>query len=247
MKYVLTIAGSDPSGGAGIQADLRAFAARGVGGLSAITAVTAQTRSEVRAVHAVPVKIIVAQIDAAFDDCSVSAVKTGMLLDAATVCAVADALDNYPDVPLVVDPVVVSSSGTPLLDDAGLAALREHLLPRATVITPNLPEAGRLTGIVVDSSEAMREAAEALAALGTDGVVITGGHAGFAPAVDGVWTGDHWQLVEPDGHPSPKNVHGTGCRFSASVAAGIAKGEPLVEAVRAAKAYVGAILSGATW
>lgn len=244
MKCALTIAGSDPTGGAGIQADLEAFTARGVHGVAAITAVTAQTQHEVRAVHAVPPDVVAAQIRAAFDAAPIAVVKTGMLVGADTVIAVATVLAEHPDVPLVIDPVIASSSETELLDEAGVAALREHLVPRAAAITPNLHEAARLTGIIVDSADAMREAAEALVALGAQAAVVTGGHAPFARAVDGVLEGGLWVRIEPDTPPVPRDVHGTGCRFAAALAAGLLLGETVVVATRAAKSYVAAILSG---
>jgi hydroxymethylpyrimidine/phosphomethylpyrimidine kinase len=244
----LTIAGSDSSGGAGIQADLKTFAALGVFGTSALTALTAQNTTGVRDVHAVPVAHVVAQVEAVLDDLDVRAVKTGMLATAEVVHAVAALADRLPH--LVVDPVMVASSGARLLEETAEQAYLAALLPRAAVLTPNLHEAQVLLGGSITTLEQQRQAARALGELGPRAVLVKGGHAvagtGDA-AVDVLWDGA--QLLELR---APRvvgsNDHGTGCSLASAIAAGLAKGEDLVPAVAAAKAYVArALAGGAGW
>lgn len=235
-SVALTIAGSDSGGGAGIQADLKTFEAHGVFGTSAITAITAQNTREVRAVAPVPVDAVVAQIEAVLDDLPVRAVKTGMLVGEATVRAVADVLAHRLRAPLVVDPVMVSKGGAPLLADDAVEAVLALLVPLATVLTPNVPEAERMTGLVIRDADGMRAAARALAARGARVVVVKGGHMD-GPPVDLVWDGaQEWTL--PGERVETTSTHGTGCTFAAAVAARLALGEGLHDALGGAKRYL---------
>ena len=245
MKPVaLSIAGSDSSGGAGIQADLSAFAAFGVHGATAITAVTAQNRKGVSAVQALPPGLVRAQIDAVFDDGEVRAAKLGMLAEAGIVDAVADALVRRRPRWLVIDPVMVASSGARLLREDAVAALRARLLPLADCLTPNLDEAAALLDVPRAANEAqMLEQGRALLALGARAVLMKGGHAPLPEAVD--------LLVQPQGvrrFSAPwivgADTHGTGCRLSAAIAAGLARGDALDAAVGAAKRHLGEHLRG---
>jgi hydroxymethylpyrimidine/phosphomethylpyrimidine kinase len=236
---VLSIAGSDSGGGAGIQADLKAFAACGVHGMTAITAITAQSTVGVTAVHPVPADVIIAQVRTVHDDIGVDAVKIGMLGDAATVAAVARALDALPEAtPVVLDPVMVSESGAELLSSDARTALIELLLPRATVTTPNVPEALALVAASGRSSrpDPPAEAGEALArgvhALGPCAVVVTGGHR--QQAIDVFFDGQ--RLVELPGERHPSGAaHGSGCTHSSVLAARLAWGDDPLEAARIAK------------
>lgn len=229
----LTIAGSDSSGGAGIQADLKAFSALGVYGASVITAITAQNTRAVTAIHDVPLDVVEAQIAAVLDDLNVGAIKIGMLSSPRIVRCVAEALAGY-DGPIVLDPVIVSKSGAKLLRDDAIEALVSTLLPRATLITPNLPEAGALLGEPAASGdEEARAQGERLARLGP-AVLMKGGHADGAICTD--------FLVLPDGglarFTAPRvetpNTHGTGCSLSSAITAGLARGLAMEDAVRAA-------------
>ena len=243
----LTIAGSDSSGGAGIQADLKTFAALGVYGTCAITAVTAQNTLGVMAFEALSADLVTAQIEAVAGDIGVHAAKTGMLANAAIVEAVAAAIEQL-DIPLVVvDPVMVAKSGDRLLDDEALAAVKAELLRRAFVVTPNLPEAEALTGITIRSDEDRREAARRIAALGATAVIVKGGH--FLPFpgadvvdllyVDSTFTEFAHERV------TGRHTHGTGCTFAAAITAHLANGVSLKEAIPRAQRYVaGAIRAG---
>jgi hydroxymethylpyrimidine/phosphomethylpyrimidine kinase len=236
MKVVLTIAGSDSGGGAGIQADLRTFAAHGVHGTSAITAVTAQNSVAVLDWVALAPRMVVAQIEAVASDMPLAAVKTGMLATAEIVSAVADAIDRLRLPLVVVDPVMVAKSGDRLLDADAETVYRNRLLPLATVVTPNLPETEALIGRPVRTLAEMREAARAVLAMGPRAVVVKGGHL-EGDAVDVFFDGSRLEEL-----PAPRiataNTHGTGCTYSAAIAARLALGDPLLEAVRAAKAYL---------
>jgi hydroxymethylpyrimidine/phosphomethylpyrimidine kinase len=236
VKVVLTVAGSDSGGGAGIQADLRTFAAHGVHGTSAITAVTAQNSVAVLDWVALEPRMVVAQIEAVASDMDVAAVKTGMLATAAIVSAVAEAIERLRLPFVVVDPVMVAKSGDRLLDRDAETAYRERLLPLATVVTPNLPEAEALLGRPVRTLDEMREAARALQAMGPRSVVVKGGHL-EGDAVDVFWDGARLEDL-PAPRIATKNTHGTGCTYSAAIAARLALGEPLLDAVRGAKAYL---------
>jgi hydroxymethylpyrimidine/phosphomethylpyrimidine kinase len=244
VPIALTIAGSDSSGGAGIQADLKTFAALGVYGASVITALTAQNTTGVAAIHDVPADFIAAQIDAVFADLDVGAVKIGMLGNAAAAGAVAAGLDRYRPRNVVLDPVLAASTGADLLRADAMDALRA-LLSRADVVTPNLFEAAALLDAPLACDEdAMRAQAQKLLAFGAGAVLIKGGHGGGADSVD--------LLVEADGaarFTAPRiattNTHGTGCTLAAAVAAGLAKGLSLNAAVREAKTYVSAAIAAA--
>ena len=240
----LTIAGSDSGGGAGIQADLKTFSALGVYGASVITAVTAQNTCAVTAAEAVSPALIRAQLDAVFTDLPPQAVKTGMLGDSATIDAVADRLAAYTPPYLVIDPVMVAKSGDRLLADAAIATLRERLIPRATLITPNLPEAGELLGRAVTTRADMAQAAADLLALGCGAVLLKGGHLAGDGSDDLLLTAAGATWLTTARYPG-KNTHGTGCTLSAAITAGLAKGLPLHEAVQAAKDYIGAAIAAA--
>ena len=240
VPRALTIAGSDSGAGAGIQADLKTFAARGVYGMSVITALTAQSSRAVHAVLGVRPAFVRAQIDAVLEDMGADAVKVGMLLDARTVTTVADALVAHRVRRLVVDPVLVAKGGETLLAPAAIATLRTRLLPLAEIVTPNLAEAAALVGFPVTDLAGMTAAAQALARLGTRAVVVTGGHLS-GDAVDVLLVeGALWTLRAARIGLSPP--HGTGCTFSAALAAELAKGGSVEAAVRAAKRYTTACI-----
>jgi hydroxymethylpyrimidine/phosphomethylpyrimidine kinase len=231
IPAVLSIAGSDSGGGAGIQADLKAFARCGVHGMTAITALTAQNTETVTGVHPVPGAFIVEQVRAVASDIGVDAVKIGMLGTAEIVAAVVDALDLLePGTPVVIDPVMVSESGAVLLDDAARGALGDMLLPRATVITPNLPEARVLAG--EEAPDRVEDLARRLHALGPDVVVITGGHR--EEATDVLFDGDGVHLIPGTRHPDGA-AHGSGCTHSSALAAHLALGHSPLQAARAAR------------
>jgi hydroxymethylpyrimidine/phosphomethylpyrimidine kinase len=234
IPCVLSIAGSDSGGGAGIQADLKAFAACGVHGMTAVTAITAQNTVGVTAVHAIPGEMIVAQVRAVAQDIGVDAVKIGMLGTVATIEAVASALDELePATPVVLDPVMVSESGSQLLEPSARGALIRWLLPRATVVTPNLPEARSLArDSGLDETADPAALAKAIHALGPAAVVITGGHRD--EAVDLFYDGAELHELPGPRHPDGA-AHGSGCTHSSVLAARLAWGDPPLEAARIAK------------
>jgi hydroxymethylpyrimidine/phosphomethylpyrimidine kinase len=237
VPAVLSIAGSDSGGGAGIQADLKAFARSGVHGMTAITALTAQNTLAVTGIHPVPGEFIVAQVRAVAEDIGVDAVKIGMLGTAETVHAVREALELLdPGTPIVLDPVMVAESGAVLLDEPARAAIVEELLPRVTVLTPNLPEARVLAGDgdVEDLARGgdVEDLARRLHALGPAVVVVTGGHR--EQATDVFFDGDELHLIPGERHPDGAS-HGSGCTHSSALAAHLALGLPTLEAARAAK------------
>jgi hydroxymethylpyrimidine/phosphomethylpyrimidine kinase len=241
----VTIAGSDSSGGAGIQADLKTFAALGVYGASVITALTAQNTQGVRGIHDVPVDFIAAQIDAVFSDLDVAAVKIGMLSQAAIIETVAEGLARYRAKNIVLDPVMVATSGDRLLAADAVEALRTVLIPRALVVTPNLPEAAALTGATTARNEREMEIqARELLALGARNVLIKGGHGSGDESVD-LLVGEGDVLRLSAGRVDTKNTHGTGCTLSSAIAAGLAKGLDLKSAAREAKTYVTAGIAAA--
>ena len=242
---VLTIAGSDSSGGAGIQADLKTFAALGVYGASAITALTAQNTTGVTAIHVVPPDLVRAQIDAVFADLDVGAIKIGMVAKPATVEAIAAALDHWHGTKVVLDPVMVATSGAHLLEADAVEALRERLIPKAAIITPNLPEAAALLDEPLATSEAAIETqGRRLLALGCGAVLIKGGHADGSESVDYLIRGiGTIALAAP--RVTTQNTHGTGCALSSAISAGLAKGETLEAAVRNAKAWISAAIAAA--
>src|SRR5688500_7414558 len=210
MRKALTIAGSDSSGGAGIQADLKTFAAHGVYGLSAVTAVTAQNTLGVIAVEMLSADLVTAQIEAVMSDLGADAAKTGMLANAAIVEAVAAAVEDLEIPWLVVDPVMIAKSGDRLLDDEALGAMRSELLPRAFLVTPNIPEAEALSGVSIHSDEDRREAARRIVRHGTAHVLIKGGHLPTADIVDLLYDGH--RFIEFRGERVPgRHTHGTGC------------------------------------
>ena len=234
VTAVLSIAGSDSGGGAGIQADLKAFAAVGVHGTTAITAITAQNTVGVDAIHAIPPEIVVAQVRAVVSDIRIDAVKVGMLGSRETTVAVAEALDLVGEVPVVVDPVMVSESGAELLEADAREALVGLILPRASVLTPNLPEARRLAG--AGGSEEPAGLAAAVRALGPRAVIVTGGHADGTDLLD---DGSGEPLPIPgEMHPDGA-AHGSGCTHSSALAALLALGMPLREAAFEARAIAG--------
>ena len=234
----VTIAGSDSGGGAGIQADLKTFSALNVYGASVITALTAQNTRGVSAIHDVPAEFIAAQIDAVFSDLKANAVKIGMLSAPAAISAVAAGLDRWTQTLVVLDPVMVATSGDRLLAPEAVDVLKRDLFPRALVVTPNLAEAAALLDEpLATSEEDMRAQAQALLALGANAVLIKGGHASGTEAVDLLVTRDAVaRLVAP--RIDTTNTHGTGCTLSAAIAAGLAKGLRLPEAAADAKSYV---------
>jgi len=236
MRTALTIAGSDSGGGAGIQADLKTFAAFGVFGTSAITAVTAQNTVAVTAVQALPPELVTAQIDAVISDLGADAVKIGMLANAAIVLAVARALGAHGARPIVLDTVMVSKGGASLLDRHAVETLTRELVPLATVVTPNRIEAEVLTGRTIRTPDDLRAAAEALLALGARAVVAKGGHLEGA-AIDVFHDGRDAVELRAE-RLDTRHTHGTGCTFSSAIAARLALGDALPDAVRAAKDYV---------
>ncbi len=239
----LTIAGSDSGGGAGIQADLKAFAAFGVHGTSAIAALTAQNTRGVTAVHVPPVEFLRAQIDACFEDFDIRAVKLGMLANAAVIHAVADALDAWRPANIVVDPVMIATSGARLLEDDAVTALRERLLPRATVLTPNIPEAETLLGRRIMNSDDATAALGALRAMGAKAVLLKGAHLDERDGrVHDRWLDDAGTLEFV--HPRlPIEGHGTGCTLASAIAAGLALGNDARESARTGTDYVAKALA----
>jgi hydroxymethylpyrimidine/phosphomethylpyrimidine kinase len=233
----LTIAGSDSGGGAGIQADLKTFAAFGVYGASAITAITAQNTLGVRAIHEVPPEIVAGQIDAVLDDIGADAAKTGMLSSAPIIEIVAGRLRAHDFSPLVVDPVMVAKSGDRLLREDAVQALREKLLPLAAVVTPNAPEATVLSGIEVVDMESAAEAARRIFALGPGLVIVKGGHLSGERSDDLAFDGRRSEILSGPRIPT-RHTHGTGCTFSAAIAACLARGAEPMEAAREARAYL---------
>jgi len=237
MPTVLTIAGSDSGAGAGIQADLKTFAALGVYGTSAITAITAQNTLGVTAVQEVPPGMVAAQIDAVVGDIRPDAVKTGMLASAPIIEVVAAKVREHGLTNLVVDPVMVAKSGDRLLREDAVAALRDLLLPLCAVVTPNLPEAEVLAGHSIGSDEDARRAAEEIVGLGAGAVVVKGGHRGTPEAVDVLYDGNAFREYSAP-RIDTTSTHGTGCTFASAIAAYLARGEPLAEAVGQAKEYL---------
>jgi hydroxymethylpyrimidine/phosphomethylpyrimidine kinase len=242
----LTIAGSDSGGGAGIQADLKTFSALGVYGASVITALTAQNTLGVQGVHDVPAAFIRQQMDSVLGDLDVKAIKIGMLSRQSTIRAVAEGLMKSPDISVVLDPVMVAASGDLLLRTSAFKALKSVLMPRATVITPNLHEAAVLTGQPVAANEdEMEQQARMLHQAGARAVLIKGGHGSGSECVDILITAYGMQRYATPRIDTP-NVHGTGCTLSSAITAGLAKGSSLDAACRAAKAYITAAIAAST-
>jgi hydroxymethylpyrimidine/phosphomethylpyrimidine kinase len=232
---VLAIAGFDPSAGAGIAADLKTFSAHNCYGVAAITALTIQNSQGPTAVHPTDPRILKESVQALLEDGRVRALKIGMLANAANAQVVCEVLDANPSLPAVLDPIITSSNGLGLLDAAGLELLRQQLLSRVSVVTPNLAEAATLTGLKVDSPETMKAAARKLVEMGARAAVITGGH--LEKAIDVFFDGAELEAFVGD-RVKPDNTHGTGCTFSSAVAANLALGRQLRDAIVLAKAFV---------
>ncbi len=249
IARVLTIAGSDSSGGAGIQADLKTFHAFGVYGASVVTAVVAENTVGVRGVFPVPPAFVTMQMESCLDDIGADAVKTGMLVDGATILAVARSLRAYDARNLVVDPVLNATAGGRLLRKEAVGMLISELLPMAAAVTPNIPEAEVLAGFAIKSRDDLRRAAETIGALGPKLVVIKGGHSLFNPAgfsVDYAWDGKTWSAFKGRLTPGGSGFHGTGCTFSAAMASLLARGVAPLEAVKGAKLYVTKTIASAS-
>ncbi|MCV6584434.1 MAG: bifunctional hydroxymethylpyrimidine kinase/phosphomethylpyrimidine kinase [Marinibacterium sp.] len=233
MAIALTIAGSDSGGGAGIQADLKAFSAMGVYGASVITAVTAQNTRDVTAVHPIPDDVVAAQIDAVLDDIAVDAIKIGMLGSPSLIRTVARCLERF-DGPVVLDPVMVAKSGAALLHDSAIDALKTHLVPRADLLTPNLPEAAKLLG---GSDAPLLDQVDALLALGPRAVLLKGGHGDGDICSD--WLSiELWSQQLDAPRIDTRNTHGTGCSYASAITAGLAKGWRLEHATRVAHGWL---------
>ena len=245
IPIALTIAGSDSGGGAGIQADLKTFSALGVYGASVITALTAQNTQGVTGIHDTPPEFITAQIDAVFSDLEVAAVKIGMVSRPAAIAAIVDGLKRWKPAHVVLDPVMVATSGDRLLAPEAIDLLRTRLIPLAQIITPNLPEAAALLELPMATTDAeIERQGEKLLAFGCPAVLIKGGHGEGAESVDYLLTANsRIRLAAP--RTQTKNTHGTGCSLSSAIAAGLAKGVSLEAAVRGAKAYVSAAIAAA--
>ncbi len=238
MRTALTIAGSDSSGGAGIQADLKTFQALGVFGMSAVTAVTVQNTQKVHAIQEMTPQIVHDQITCLFDDIPIHAVKIGMVASVPLIEAVARALNRIERLPpVVLDPVMISKSGYALLRPDAQAALVRHLFPLARVVTPNLPEAEALLNVKITDLDGMQAAAREIATLGAKLVVVKGGHLGQGSATDVLFDGHDFRFL--DGRRiQTTNTHGTGCTFSSAIAAGMARGATFFDAVTQAKTYI---------
>ena len=248
-RRVLTIAGSDSGGGAGIQADLKTFAAHGCYGASVITALTAQNTQGVWGIHAVPVEFVEQQLDAVLADLGADAVKIGMLFSPELIAAVARKLAQFRVPHIVLDPVMVAQSGDKLLQDDAVAALKAQLAPLADVLTPNIPEAEVLLSRKISTYDEMAAAAPELARLGCRNVLVKGGHLAGEASDDCLYLGAEQRLVRlPGARVETRNNHGTGCTLSSAIAAGLARGDGVETAVRHAKEYVaGAIRAGAAY
>jgi hydroxymethylpyrimidine/phosphomethylpyrimidine kinase len=242
MYKALTIAGSDSGGGAGIQADLKTFAALGVYGTSVITAITAQNTCGVHGIHQVPAAFVAGQLDAVLSDIPVQAIKTGMLGDAATIMEIVRVLKKYRQNLLVVDPVMVAQSGDTLLASEAVTALREELLPMALLVTPNLPEAGALLGRIVDNTAEMEAAAKDISLLGPRLVLIKGGHLAGDEMVDILYDGKTLHHLSAP-RIKTSHTHGTGCTYAAAITAFLARGCSPPEAVSQAKKFITAAIS----
>jgi hydroxymethylpyrimidine/phosphomethylpyrimidine kinase len=235
VKRVLTIAGSDSGGGAGIEADIKTIAALGAYACTAITALTAQNTLGVAGVHPIPAPFVKLCIETVLADIGVDAIKLGMLTNEAIIRAVASVLPA--NIPVVLDPVMVATSGAVLLPDAAIAALKTELLPRATVVTPNLPEAAKLTGLRVETEEERIAAGRALLALGAKAALVKGGHGGGEMLTDYLVTADSVEAISlPRLHS--RNTHGTGCTMASAIATGLAQGLTLPDATRRARHYL---------
>ena len=236
VKHLLTIAGSDSSGGAGIQADLKTFAAHGAFGMSVITAVTAQNTQGVTMVQNIDEEVVAAQINAVFDDIRVDAVKIGMVSDKNIIKKIAERLRHYKPAIIVLDPVMLSKSGYRLLEPEACETLIQELLPMATLVTPNLPEAAVIAGFEVNSKEDMVRAAKKIVSLGANSVLVKGGH--LEQTADDLLYDGKKEIWFTGERIATKNTHGTGCTLSSSLAADLARGLSLPDAVKESKEYV---------
>jgi len=239
MTVAMTIAGSDPSGGAGLQADLKTFHQHGVYGTSVVTLLTVQNTQKVELLEVLASEFVVSQLDVVCADIPPAAAKTGALGNAAVIEAIAERAERF-SFPLVIDPVMVSKHGAPLIDDAAVQVLRRKLLPHAFLITPNVPEAARLAEMEVTDLPAMKKAAAVISRLGAKNVLVKGGHLKGDP-VDVLWTAGEYHSL-PAERVDTKHTHGTGCVISAAITARLAKGEDLVTAVKAAKQFITAAI-----
>lgn len=236
MKTALTIAGSDSGGGAGIQADLKTFSAHHVYGMSVITAVTAQNTVEVRSIQSIDTNIIADQIAVVFEDISVDAVKIGMLGSSEVIETVAEQLKMFKPTKVVLDPVMVAKSGDRLLSEDAIITLKTQLLPLATIVTPNLPEAEALTGVTIQTKQDIYTACQQLHQLGAKNVLLKGGHSLGNPN-DLFYDGENFHWLKAERIPT-KNTHGTGCTLSSAIAANLANGLSLKDSIEAAKTYI---------
>lgn len=244
VPQALTIAGSDSGGGAGIQADLKTFQERRVFGTSVIVAVTAQNTLGVQAIHKVPVDIVNAQLNSIFNDFSIAALKTGMLPDTEIMCAVAAELRKHPEVPVVVDPVMIAKGGASLMENEATATLIREILPLATVLTPNVPEAEAITGMTIKNADDLLAAAKKVQAMGTKNVVIKGGHRLETTDAEDILLTNEGEIVRLSAERiDTARTHGTGCTYSACITAELAKGKSVKEAVTTAKAFIAAAIS----
>ncbi|PLT34845.1 bifunctional hydroxymethylpyrimidine kinase/phosphomethylpyrimidine kinase [Bacillus sp. V5-8f] len=244
MKKALTIAGSDSGGGAGIQADIKTFQELDVYGMSAITAVTAQNTLGVQAVYPMTAEAVARQIDSIGEDIGADAIKTGMLFDNQIIEAVTEKIKQYQWENVVVDPVMIAKGGASLLQSEAVHALKKHLLPLAMVITPNIPEAEVLADITIRTREDKEEAAKRILALGVKNIIIKGGHdEDPSQSVDLFFDGSNFSTLTAKRIPT-KNTHGTGCTFSAAVAAELAKGAGVSQSVEKAKKFIQAAIEG---
>jgi len=238
---LLIVAGSDSSGGAGIQAGLKTASALGVYGMTAITALTAQSTQSVFGVVETDPEFVALQMKVCIEDVGCDAIKTGMLANAEIIRAVADEIGRHPGIPVVVDPVMVASSGIPLLDPQAITTLRESLLPLAAVVTPNLHEAGALLGRAIDGLDGMKEAARLIHGFGSQNVVVKGGHSEGSKAVDVLFDGHEFVEFRLP-RIAAQNTHGTGCIFASALASGLAKGNTVRQSVALAKEFVTAAI-----
>ncbi|MBF0190093.1 MAG: bifunctional hydroxymethylpyrimidine kinase/phosphomethylpyrimidine kinase [Magnetococcales bacterium] len=237
MARVLIVAGSDPVAGAGIQADLKVVTAWGVYGMTAITAITVQDTGSVFRVAPLPAELVIAQMRACLEDIGADCIKLGMLATGEITRAVAGLLAAYPDIPLVADPVLAGTGGGILLEPGGLESYQKELLPRVTLLTPNLPEAAALTGRSVTTMDQMQAAARQLRGMGAGAVLLKGGHLDGEMASDWLETGTERRLFQDRRLPGP-GFHGTGCTLASAIAAGLAKGLSVVEAVTAGRLWL---------
>lgn len=243
-KQVLTIAGSDSGGGAGIQADIKTFQERDVFGMSVLTAITAQNTQGVQDVHAIPLEKVQAQLDSIFVDFDVAAIKTGMLVNGEYMKLIAQELKKHTEIPLIIDPVMIAKGGHPLMEESAVEIMKNELLPLAEVITPNIPEAEALTDLEIKNQSDMEKAAKKLQDLGSKHVIIKGGHALEDNEASDLLVLDTGEVVWLSAERvDTKDTHGTGCTYSACITAEIAKGQPVKEAVQIGKDFIHAAIS----